>query len=279
MDFDLAEIPVQARSRFIAQGRSMAPEAVLAQSEKTLEALERHEIRLEEHGFDTDRQEALRRFREKLVASLHPISEPEPESRKPTLDRRSTTSLAYVNLNTMDRARQLRISTRALLGAARERYSGSQSARSRTEDEINLAIERALEQTEGLPIDPMRLAEQLEVLRQTLNLPWLITFCRESGSPSLSIEVRAQIAALRRSTPTIRSQVTQPVADPDQIPLICGILVDLVRRARQAARSAACEAGDPDLARRFDLACLHSYRTTPRPVSSELSISGTWTNE
>jgi hypothetical protein len=69
-------------------------------------------------------------------------------------------------------------------------------------------------------------------------------------------ELTAAAEALRGAT---RNNTTRrgTVAETEQLDQIDGLIVDLVRRARKAARSAARQMGQPALAKAFELDLLY----------------------
>lgn len=137
--------------------------------------------------------------------------------------------------------------------AQRLAYSGDPIA-----VEAARAVSATLQQTESSRGDPVRLAAQLDQLRATLSIPRVDKEAERRGGPQtadlLSRTAERLRAIAAAQDPDAAPPSTDETADTD---LLCGVIVELVRDARRAARSAAREKNDPQIASSFALTKLY----------------------
>jgi hypothetical protein len=242
MSIDLDAIPSDVRARLIAVGAQFGSADTLAQAEATLRACEAYGKRLDEHGFIEADILRLRSARD-LLRQTGAADEPPASARK-------LTSLEYVQA--MRDGKTLRQQSRAILHIIMQRLSFSA-------DPVQLEAARSagisLDRTQSSRGDAVQLAAQLDQLRATLTMARVLTLAAERGGPALCPKMARAADRLRATTGDRKGSELG-----DRIDLIDGIIIELVRDARRAARSAARTDSSPEIAAAFELAKLYGAR-------------------
>ena len=242
MSLDLDIIPAEMRARLIAVGRQFGSADTLAQAEATIEACAAYGGLLEGHGFVEVDLERLREARDKLRET--------GAAEEPPASARKLTSIEYVRA--MRDGKTLRQQARAILHIIMQRLSFSEDP---VQHEAARSVSSSLDQTQSSRGDPIRLASQLDQLRATLTMARVERMASTRGGPAL-VQRLAQAAERLRGTRADRRGSEQG----DRIDLIDGVIVELVRDARRASRSAARALGRPEIAGAFELHKLYGAR-------------------
>ncbi len=251
MPLHLDQIAPGARLRYVDLGRQFGCADVAAQAEQTLAAAERFDTAIADHGFireDVDRlRDAL-----SLLTSKAQCANPERIKNK-------RTSQAYVEA--MRAGKTARQRARSILHIVVQRLVTSGDP---IESEAGRAVFATLQQTESSRGEPARLATQLDQLRAALSMPRVDRVAGPRGGPSTERELAVAAEALRLAAmiEPHRANSDAPSLsrrDPEleELDLLCGIIVELVRDARRAARSAARELRLPAIASAFELIKLY----------------------
>ena len=241
----LDDIAPEARARYVEIGRQFGCADSLAQAEMTLQAIEVFGQQIAGHGFielDAARlDEAHRALSKEAGASAQMRS------------RRKETSRGYIQAIRAGKSARQRARSILYIIAQRLAYSGDLIAA-----EAARAVAATLQQTESSRGDPIRLAAQLDQLRATISIPRVDKEAERRGGPQTADELRAAADRLRAiaeaQAPDAAPPSTDATANAD---LLCGVIVELVRDARRAARSAAREHNTPDIASAFSLTRLY----------------------
>lgn len=236
---DLEKIPADLRQRLITIGRQFGSADTIAQGEATVAACDRHGPALEAHGFVSA---DLARLREALDALRATGAADDPPA-----SARKSTSRDYVE--TVRVGKTLRQQARSILFIVMQRLAASPDA---VEQEAARSVSSSLDKTQSSRGDPILLGAQLDQLRATLTMARVDRAAALRGADALVPQL-ARVAERLRAIPT-----DTPPASPqaDAVDLLDGIIVELVRDARRAARSAARTLGRPQIAAAFELVCL-----------------------
>ncbi len=234
MKIELQNIPIEVRGRLAALGRQFGSPDTLAQAEETLAACDRYGPLLADHGFIASDIQRLRAARDMLrelgVGSDAPIS------------ARKQTSIRYVRA--MRDGKTLRLRARSILHIVMQRLANSGDP---IQVEAARAVSAALEQTGSSRGDPVRLAAQLDQLRAIHTMARVDRAVADRGGPSL-------VPLLAESAEQLRATAHEPRPDDmNSVDFVDGIIVELVRDARRASRSASRSLGQPEVAAAFEL--------------------------
>ncbi|MFW5739966.1 MAG: hypothetical protein ACOC1F_06335 [Myxococcota bacterium] len=243
MSFLLDDIGPEARARYVELGRQFGCSDSIAQAELTLDATHEYGERIASHGFIELDAARLRAAQQQL----------DKEVRAASGRFRKETSRGYVDA--VRRGKDARQRARSILYIIAQRlaYSGDPIAA-----EAARAAGATLQQTESSRGDPIRLAAQLDQLRATLSIPRVDKEAERRGGVETADALKAAAERLRAiaeaQAPDAAPPSTDETANTD---LLCGIIVELVRDARRAARSAARESNEPAIAAAFALTKLY----------------------
>lgn len=242
MSIDLDAIPSEVRARLIAVGAQFGSADTLAQADATLQACELYASRLEEHGFIAPDVERLRIARD-LLRETGAADEPPASARK-------LTSIEYVR--ELREGKTLRQQARAILHIIMQRLTFSPDP---VQLEAARSVGSSLDRTQSSRGDAIQLAGQLDQLRATLTMARVERLAANRGGPSL-VPRMARVADRLRAITADRKGSEQG----DRIDLIDGIIIEHVRDARRAARSAARADSAPEIAAAFELVRLYGPR-------------------
>lgn len=246
MAFDPTLIAPEEKVRLRRIGASFGSSDALAQADVTLKYATKHISILPMHGFGPVQLAQLEDARAASIA--------QGVQRADTRTGRKVTKTAlldamFAGKSVRMRARTIYTNARGTLAAA-----GNQPASVRTIDSVLAA-------TSSAGSDSDELATQMQQLQNLLTDTAIRGAVGEEVATALETDLRTRRDALliargegasTRGTPT----------DTDLIDLIDGVIVELVRAARRAARSAARELGQPAIADELQLNEL--YHTTGR---------------
>lgn len=264
MPLDLSAIAPAARKSLIQSGRKFGSNDTLAQANKTLKALESHAAKLADLGFGPDDIEDLQSARDALMAA--------GVSREDKRVGKKTTSQAYTDA--MRAAQQIRLRARSVLKAAKRvlAHSGGQTA-----DEAIRTIDSVLGNGAVAGEDAEKLAVQLEQLRTTLEIAEIKPAVAGRGGPKAVADLKTQAESLREASQTTAAPRGTP-QETEQLDLLDGIILSLVRSAREAADAASKALGEPALVAEFELTEIYgsgkSKAKAEAPTPNAPSIPG-----
>jgi hypothetical protein len=254
--FDWSTLSPQACEGYIRIGRRYSSASTLAQANQTLSAASKHAAELALHGFGPADLQRLTDARDALEAAGAGRGG----------DARARMDARRAHREALRRARTQRASARSVLTAtARDlRETGGPEA-----EEAARAITTALQQTSRAPMEAAEaLVQQLTALEAVLTLPPVVAASADRGGPaSLSAlqEAREALRSADRERPGTRGT---PEAT-ERLDLLDGVVVELTRQARRAARGAAVQLGTPALLSEFALMHLQQGRSRPAPEPAE----------
>lgn len=251
MTFDISSIPPQARVQCIRIGRRWCSEETLAQANAVLEALAKHGETLENHGFSAEDRKRLADVRDLLERSLRGGEAGAEPPKK-------VTSQAY--LEAMREGKRVRTLARNLLASVQDIFLERRGA---SAESAMHAIASVLGTTQSAGADDEVLLRQLELLQGVLRDPTIGAEAVSRGGLQALREIEIAIAKLR-AIATPLPEVPAKLSRTDELDLLDGIVVFLVRAARRAARIAATWTGRPELAQAFELTKLHASASNPR---------------
>ncbi len=246
MKIDLSTLSPKARAEYIRIGRQYGSTDTLAQANQTLTGLGKYAPELARHGFSLGDGARLRDARDGL--------EEAGVGRHEKVGARKVTNHAYVDALAHGKAK--REDARSILDNAKRVLS--ESDQSSAVAGVNV-IKAAFQQTRSAGADGDKLAGQLDILRLTLGDPDVIG--EVSGRGGLDAGVDLQVAAdTLRAASKERAGAPGTPEETEQLNLLDGIIVGLVRGARKAARPAAKRLGMPALMADFELTKLYASR-------------------
>ena len=245
MPFRLDQVPAEARARYTELGRQFGCTDALAQAEQTLAAYRRFGDAIGAHGFIESDAARLQEASERLTLEVGTETD--------AIVSMKRTSQEYVGAIRAGKAARQRARSILYIVAQRLAYSGDPIA-----VEASRAVAATLQQTESSRGDPIRLASQLDQLRATLTIPRVDKQAELRGGLPASEELMMAAERLRKTAacddPDVAPPSTVETANAD---LLCGVIVELVRDARRAARSAARAQAQPLVASAFELTKLY----------------------
>ena len=240
----LEEIGPEARARYVELGRQFGCADCISQAELALSAVDRFRKQIAPHGFIENDADRLSSAKEALAQQVR--------ARGGGRMRKGTSRMYVAAIR---RGKDGRQRARSILHIIAQRlaYSGDPIA-----VEAARAVSATLQQTDSSRGDPVRLAAQLDQLRATLSIPRVDKEAERRGGPATADLLSQSAEQLRAISgaqdPDAAPPSTDETADTD---LLCGVIVELVRDARRAARSAAREHNDPQIASAFALTKLY----------------------
>ena len=243
MTLNLDTIPAALREKQIRIGRGFPSSNTLEQADETLRALGLFGAHLAPEGFTAADGERLAAARDLLIAA--------GVTRETAQGTRKTTRKAVAA--SLRDAKGKRLRARTILENTQSAFElRSEPAAA----EAVRMIDTALLQTQSAGADPESLATQLDVLEKVLRHATVRQEAEGRGGIQAMQELTAAAEALRGAARN-NTKRRGTVMETERLDQIDGIIVDLVRRARKAARSAARQMGQPALAKAFELDLLY----------------------
>lgn len=241
MAFDVSKIPAGRRVTYIQIGRQYSSEATLRQAVLTLQAFERYGGRVAGYGYVEKDAEALRGARLAL--------EQASSGREGVRADRTERSLVFNRA--MTAGKQARLRARVILEGVESEFHDSGQGDVTT-------LSTVLGHTRAAGGDAVKLREQLEQLAQLLADKAIAAVAKTRGGPAAAAALKGAIGELKTAEAELPAG-TNTTAATELMDLLDGYIVESARRARKAARAAATDLGQPDIARAFELSAL--YRT------------------
>jgi hypothetical protein len=253
MALDLSLIGPDARARFVNLGRQWGSGDTLAQAMHTINALERRGPALVAHGFTAEDAANLLDMKQRLEAA--------GVTREAARTGKKTTNKDHHAACTSGKL--------ARLAAHRALQSGIGAA-SRTggvPEGVLTSMRSVIGQTSRAGSDGAALATQLELLASTLGNAGIATALASRGGPEAARSCTSVAAAIRASLARTATAAGTP-AETEMLDLIDGIIVELCREARAAARNAASMTGEEAIAKEFALTELERAAGKPKEAAA-----------
>ncbi|HZF47899.1 MAG TPA: hypothetical protein VE093_04575 [Polyangiaceae bacterium] len=260
MTLDLTKIPPATRKALIQNGKRFSSSETLGQANKTLNALATHAAKLEDHGFGPDDVIDLKGARDALIAA--------GVSREDKRVDKKTTNQTYTDA--MREAQQGRLRARSVLKAAGRVLA--QTAGDPAEEAVR-SIDALLSKGSVAGDDAEKLSTQLDQLRAALEDSVIKPAVATRGGPKAVTELKTQADALRAASQTTAAPRGTP-QETEQLDLLDGIILSLVRSAREAADAASKSLGEPALVAEFELTELYAAGRAKTKTSEETSAPG-----
>jgi hypothetical protein len=242
MALNLEAMLGEVRKEHVNQGRAFGSPDTLAQAEATLEGCALHGALLAEHGFGPEDVEDLTEARDLLIAAGV-----ERETKRTGNKTTTKAFLAAMKKGKWERRRGRTVLSRS---ATKLRQNGTQAGLDAAK-----SVAALLERTARSGASAEKLATQLDQLGAELAKAPVAAVAATRGGPRAIEELAKAATELRR--PGLKTATKGTVAETEYLDLLDGIIVSLVRDAREAARSAAGEHGRPALAKAFELTKLY----------------------
>lgn len=252
MPIDLSALSPEASAAYILVGRQFGSPDTTAQANQTLKGLSTYAAELVQHGFAPEDGARLADARDALVAA--------GADRVGAVGDKKVTSATHGAA--LQEGKSRRESARSILENAQRSLVESGTAVAKLGAKVIIA---ALQQTRSVGADGGKLAEQLDVLSGALADPNVAPAAAGRGGPAAVTALVAMAAELRASVAARAGSPGTP-AETEQLDLLDGIIVALVRGARKAARAAAKRLGTPALTADFELTKLYGPKTAAKPA-------------
>lgn len=262
MPIDLSKIPPTTRKALIQSGKKFGSSDTLGQANKTLKGLETHAATLEDHGFGPDDVDDLKSARDGLIAA--------GVSREDKRVGKKTTNQAHTDA--MRGAQQIRLRARSVLKAAKRvlAHTGGEAA-----EEAARSIDAVLGKGAVAGDDAEKLSTQLDQLRTALEDSTIKPVVADRGGPKAAADLKTQADKLREASQTTAAPRGTP-QETEQLDLLDGIILSLVRSAREAADADSKALGEPALVAEFELTELYGNGNgkTRANASEETTAAG-----
>lgn len=243
MTLDITQIPSQARAALIKDGERHGSSDTLEQANRTLNAFDLHGPKLAAYGFAPEDATELKDARDALVAA--------GVDRDSKRHGKRIDTAAYQA--TMTEGFQVRLRARAIaVGAKRVLLRAAKIDAIHKIDSLLGHETQAADNAEDL-------AKQLDRLRSLFSDPDIEDASKTRGGPQTVIDLQDVATRLRAVTESKAEPKGTPV-ETETLDLIDGIILSLVRTARNSAKAAARALGEPALETAFELSALYKRR-------------------
>ncbi|MBK9264689.1 MAG: hypothetical protein IPM54_33515 [Polyangiaceae bacterium] len=243
MALDLTALAPEARAAFIKVGERFGSDDTLAQANQTLNAYAVHGAKLGDYGFGSADAAELQDARDGLIAA--------GVGREAKRTSKKIDTAAHSAA--MRDGQGTRLRARSVLGGAKRALLALG----------NIApvqkIEALLEGDSVVADDAEGLAKQLDALQGMLKEQAIADAAKDRGGPKVVTDLAADAQALRDAAKAKAEPRGTPV-ETETLDLIDGIIVSLVRMAREAAEAAARESSEPAMVTAFELSALYKRR-------------------
>ncbi|EYF08387.1 hypothetical protein [Chondromyces apiculatus] len=240
---DLTNIAPVRRAELIAAGQRFGSDVVLAQGRKTLAALAVHGAKLADFGFGLDDAEELEDACDELVTSGGFRALRRTDKKK--------SALGYERA--LRDAGEVRLRARSVLGNARRHLA--RTAGAEPEQAVRL-IDSVLERTSLAVRETAPMAIQLDELRAVFGDATIAPVVAERGGPKAVTDLLACATGLHGADKAVAGPLGTP-EHTERLDLVDGIVLELVRSAREAADVASKALGEPALVTVFSLSDLY----------------------
>lgn len=254
MALDLDSFPPAVKLALIASGEGFSSDDTYAQANQTLQALDKYGDTLTVFGFPPSDKLRLGDGRDAL--SAYGFGRNLAKSKKKTLGAELD--------DAQKAARTLRLRGRSVLGSTRSRLL------EQSEAEAANAIQAVLESTSDSDKHGEDLAKQLDALAAPLDplkTPLVAAAASDRGGPETLAKLVTAAATLRTAKNSKPTQRGTP-DETQRIDQIDGLIIDICRRARDAAEAASKELGDPALLKAFKLDKLYPRSSSKKEADA-----------
>ena len=252
---DPTTIAPELRIQLVTAGQDFSSELTLAQANKTLKGLETHGPKLVAFGFGLDEGQDLQDVSNLVVTA--------GVGRQGKRTNKKQMSVACERA--VKEGQQVRLRARSILTGGRRVLARSAAPEAVAAVQL---IDIVLNTCSVATDSPSPLAGQLDELLRGLANPAVTTAVAEKGGPQAVIDLTARAAALRAADQATAGARGTP-EHTEYLDLLDGIILELVRGARDAADVASKELGEPALLSAFALTELYpnaGTRAAPEPA-------------
>lgn len=243
MALDLVNIAPARRAELISAGQKFGSDVVLAQGRRTLTALALHGAKLVDYGFSADDGVELKDGCDELIAA--------GVGREQRRTDKKQSGFEYER--TLKDGQEVRLRGRSVLGSGRRALSRLATPEAAKAVEL---IDSVLERCAVAPEEAGLMATQLDELRRVLEDPIVTPAVTSRGGPKAVTDLTSRAGELR----AIEQATAMPRGTPEhteKLDLVDGIVLELVRSAREAAEAASKALGEPALLTAFTLSELY----------------------
>jgi hypothetical protein len=240
---DIEALSADAKARYIRLGATFGSERTLAQGNKTLLGWRDYGPVIEPYGFVAEDAQDLKQ----CVEALKELG----VGREGAIIDKKTNAVELLNL--IKQGKSLRSRLRNLHITVSERL-----ARSPSDDDSRLIaqLKATLDVTDTSGAEPQRLIDQLKLLLKSFDNATFTAAAAGRSGDALRNQAIAHIPKLQAAADALNVVRGTP-EQTTRLNLIDGIIVELVRSARRAARNAASDLGRPELETIFGLSELY----------------------
>jgi hypothetical protein len=260
MTLDLSSITPSARATYIRLGRHHTSADTLAQAEQTLSALAKYADEVADVGFIDADVKQLAAAREALQAA--------GVGRDETVTKKKTSRTTFHAA--MRAAKDARLTANTVLDNVKRALFplGDDASLEATKK-----IDSTVEVTSKAGADPMALAGQLDLLGKLFADATIQKAAKARGGKDVQTSLADCASALRDAAKAIAGAPGTPGAT-DDVDLIDGLIVTIVRSARKSGRAAAKKLGKPAIAIEFELTKLYAHRPTAAAAATSPGTDG-----
>lgn len=241
MALDIEKITGTVRESYVETGRNFGSDRACAQGTETLKHAKANVESLRKHGYGPSK-----------IALL---SEAIEQNRAAGGDREA--SRTGEGVATKERHLAERAGKGAREQARTVLFNCVGDLRLTGEQTAALEVEQVLGQTASSGSHLPTLSRQLELLAGAFTSPQVDAVVADCGGPEALQAINEAQMKVRAAVARGASHATRTPQETERLDLLDGIIVDLCRQARKAARSAARALGTPALAPLFDLNLLY----------------------
>lgn len=254
MALDVQKFSEVTKAEYRLVGKRYSSEETCKQAELTLAAYERYGAIICGYSFVKDDADLLKEARSQLLAAI--------DKREATRGQKKQTMHAEVAA--IHDGKKLRGKARTLLQtvAERLRLSGETSAAAVRK------IGAALEQTASSSDSAHQLAAQLVILKELWSDATITAAVKTRGGDGLDKQLSDMAANIRKATSEDRPR-TLTQGDTEIMDILDGLIIQLCRSARRAARAAARDRGEEAIAQAFALKHLDHTTSPTKPTPAE----------
>jgi len=251
MSLDVSLIVGEARARYVMLGKGYGSPTVIDQGRQTLAAMRKHAAPLAGHGLIAADADDLESAVEQSVAA--------GGAREGVRTEKGTASSSLADA--MVAAKSARVNMRRV-GQSALRANGRRPG---TKDAAFTELDTALDASSRQPRTGEKLAQQIDALAATLAKPAVAGLISTRGGEGAAARGAAAATALRTALEGTAQVPGTPTAT-ELLDLLDGIIIELCREARSAARAYADESGDAAVAAELELTKLDRPSSSKKPA-------------
>jgi hypothetical protein len=258
MTLDLESIPADERKRLVEIGKNYSSRDTIKQAEQSLNAFENHKNALAEEGFTQEEADELIEFRQLLI-----------EAGGDRDDARGAKKVTRQDLlDGIQDTKKKRLRARSALSTIRSKFAKLSTNEAKS---ARQSIDTVLAETSSSGADAAKLAAQCDRLSTVLQLKEVASQISARKLDGIAAELTSCAENLRNAAKATSTSSGTPV-EQERLDLLDGLIIELTREARKAARAASSNTGNAAIAKEFELNKLYKpYNPTTTPSQTETS--------